>query len=267
MHSVAPKVEMIGNHFFSLKKHMLKNIITLFTIAAISATGIIYARPTYIADSMELKTTDYEPSTFVMATKISPTEYAIAGQSGQVIAQASESAAVDLAIAPQTVRTSVQQKQAIEATASAENLSAVVEPAVKPPDSDRAKAIGQSVTSKEIVATAKPVSQTMPYTPSPMPPSELDALFQKYGAEYGVSWEKLKAIAKCESGFNAAVVSKNGLYGGLFQYVASTWSGTRKQMGLDPNPDLRFNAEEAIRTTAYKISVGGTGPWPHCGKK
>jgi hypothetical protein len=36
-------------------------------------------------------------------------------------------------------------------------------------------------------------------------------------------------------------------------------------MGLNPDPELRFNAEEAIKTTAYKISRDGTGAWPVCG--
>jgi hypothetical protein len=35
-------------------------------------------------------------------------------------------------------------------------------------------------------------------------------------------------------------------------------------MGLDTNPDLRKNAEEAIRTAAYKILNGGRGAWPNC---
>lgn len=118
--------------------------------------------------------------------------------------------------------------------------------------------------------TPKPITQPSP-TPVPtapqLAPHELDALFQKYGTEYGVSWEKLKVIAKCESGYRANAIGGGGLYGGMYQYVASTWSATRKAMGLDPNPELRFNAEEAIRTTAWKIAHGGLGAWPVCGKK
>jgi hypothetical protein len=36
-------------------------------------------------------------------------------------------------------------------------------------------------------------------------------------------------------------------------------------MGLDANSDLRFNAEEAIKTAAFHISQGGQGAWPNCG--
>lgn len=103
---------------------------------------------------------------------------------------------------------------------------------------------------------------------APVPaPEELEQLFTKYSAEYGISSDALKIIANCESHYNPNALSKNGLYGGMFQFSASTWKSTRKAMGLDESPDLRFNAEEAIRTTAYKISKNGVGAWPHCGKK
>jgi hypothetical protein len=38
-------------------------------------------------------------------------------------------------------------------------------------------------------------------------------------------------------------------------------------MNLDPNPELRFNPEEAIKTAAFKISTVGFSPWPNCGKR
>lgn len=130
-------------------------------------------------------------------------------------------------------------------------------------------------------SAAVPVASPLPPTPQPspvptpspvpatpqLPPHELDALFQKYGTEYGVSWEKLKVMAQCESGMRANAIGGGGRYGGMYQYVASTWVATRNAMGLDSNPDLRFNAEEAIRTTAWKIAHGGLGAWPVCGKK
>lgn len=119
----------------------------------------------------------------------------------------------------------------------------------------------QKQNQQETIPAAVPI--TNPITA----PEELDALFEKYASEYGVSSTVLKHIAKCESHFNPAALSKNGLYGGMFQYSAPTWSSTRKAMGLDENPELRFNAEEAIRTSAFKIGNGGIGAWPTCGKK
>ncbi|MCA9370037.1 transglycosylase family protein [Candidatus Woesebacteria bacterium] len=135
---------------------------------------------------------------------------------------------------------------------------------------DMADRNNEGEVSPSPTPTPQPVATPTP-TPTPkpvvaqLPPHELDALFQKYGAEHGVSWEDLKNIARCESGFRAGVTSANGKYGGMYQYLASTWSATRNQMGLDPNPELRFNAEEAIRTTAWKIAHGGRGAWPVCG--
>jgi hypothetical protein len=52
----------------------------------------------------------------------------------------------------------------------------------------------------------------------------------------------------------------------MFQFLASTWSANRNSMGLDPNPELRFDAQESIKTTAFKISRDGVGAWPVCGR-
>jgi hypothetical protein len=52
----------------------------------------------------------------------------------------------------------------------------------------------------------------------------------------------------------------------MYQFSKETWMNTRSQMGQDNNPDLRFNAEEAIKTAAFKISRGGAGAWAVCAK-
>ena len=117
----------------------------------------------------------------------------------------------------------------------------------------------------ESVATVAPTPQavqTVEIVAANTAQSELDALFEKYGAEYGVDPNVLRSIAYCESTNNPAAV--NGPYAGLFQFVTSTWVANRNAMGLDPDPALRFDAEEAIRTAAYKISRDGTGAWPVC---
>ena len=90
----------------------------------------------------------------------------------------------------------------------------------------------------------------------------LEALFSKYGTEYHVDPNWLKKIAKCESNFNPNADS--GLYVGMFQFAAPTWSSTRTGMGFDPNPDLRRDAEESIRTAAYMLSHGRQNAWPNC---
>lgn len=118
--------------------------------------------------------------------------------------------------------------------------------------------------------TPTPVPPTETPTPSPLPtrvpasPAELDDYFKRFAEEYGIEEEVLRKIAVCESGYNAQ--SANGEYGGMYQFHTQSWQSTRSAMGADPNPDLRFNPEEAIRTAAYKISAHGTAAWPACSK-
>jgi hypothetical protein len=101
-----------------------------------------------------------------------------------------------------------------------------------------------------------------PYVPRIVTSAELEALFATYGAQYNIDPNWLKKIARCESNFNPNADS--GLYVGMFQFSAQTWSSTRSSMGLDPNPDLRRNAEESIRTAAFMLSRGRQNAWPVC---
>jgi soluble lytic murein transglycosylase-like protein len=114
------------------------------------------------------------------------------------------------------------------------------------------------------IPTATPEPTALP-TPAPTnpPAPELEAMFDKYSSEYGADKELMKKIARCESGFNTTS-NNSGMYLGMYQFSSSTWSANRNRMGLDPNPDLRTNPEEAIRTAAYMISKGGQGHWPNC---
>ena len=105
-------------------------------------------------------------------------------------------------------------------------------------------------------------SPTATPTPVPVTSSDLENWFSKYSGEYSVDREQLKKIAVCESGFNSQ--ARNGDYGGMYQFSTSSWQSTRASMSMDTNPDLRFNAEESIRTAAFKISTGGAGAWPSC---
>lgn len=99
-------------------------------------------------------------------------------------------------------------------------------------------------------------------TPTPMPTSAFEQYFDQYSAQYGVDKEVLKKIAYCESGAHPG--ANNGEYGGMFQYSVTTWEETRRLMGADPNPDLRFGAKESIETTAFKLSRGGDRAWANC---
>jgi len=101
----------------------------------------------------------------------------------------------------------------------------------------------------------------------PIAPAEIEAAIRQYATQYGANAEIMITIAKCESGFRAEALSPSGAYGGMYQFVASTWQSNRRAMGLDANPDLRFNAEEAIKTAAYKMGRDGYNAWPACSQK
>jgi beta-glucosidase-like glycosyl hydrolase len=121
-----------------------------------------------------------------------------------------------------------------------------------------------------IVITETPVPTptfTPTPTPKPMPKlyiGNLDSFFTKYSNQYSVSPDLLKRIANCESHFNSNSV--NGPYGGMFQFHEGTWMNIRRIMNENTDPNLRYNAEEAIKTAAFKISVNGAASWPNCSK-
>lgn len=102
------------------------------------------------------------------------------------------------------------------------------------------------------------------YKPIDKPVENYDVteIIRKYATEFGLNESDLISISYCESGFRPN--AQNGDYGGIFQFSTSTWQSNRKAMGLDPNPELRFNPEEAAKTAAFKMSRDGYGAWPAC---
>lgn len=162
------------------------------------------------------------------------------------------------------------QVEAFNIVQPASNPSPTSKPTITQESSDQV--LSEGLTIEEIIPTATPTPTNTPTptptntpTPTPQPivtSSDLESLFGKYAGEYSVDKELLKKIAKCESGFNAGASFLD--YGGMFQFSSSSWSSTRQQMNQDPNPDLRYNAEESIKTAAFKISVNGPSAWPSC---
>ncbi len=115
--------------------------------------------------------------------------------------------------------------------------------------------------SPTLALTPTPVT-TVSATPAQPIASVYDALFEQWSTHFGVDIQLLKYIARCESRFNPASVG--GIYGGLYQFSASTWKSTRNAMSHDPDPALRFDANEAIKTAAFKIANGGKSAWKNC---
>ena len=108
---------------------------------------------------------------------------------------------------------------------------------------------------------------TLTPTPTPFPQpvyntEQINALIKIYADQYGVDPNVLRYVAICESNFNPAAI--NGPYAGLYQFNPTTWENNRQLMGEDPSLDLRLNAEEAIKTAAFILSIGRGNIWPNC---
>ena len=114
--------------------------------------------------------------------------------------------------------------------------------------------------------TATPTTIPTPTpTQKPFTQEQLDGLLTQYANHDSVDRSLLRQIAACETGFRANAT--NWIYGGMYQFSPNTWSANRRTMGADPNPDLRFNAEESIKTAAFVLSTRGPSAWPNCSKR
>jgi soluble lytic murein transglycosylase-like protein len=117
------------------------------------------------------------------------------------------------------------------------------------------------------------LTPTPPHTPTlaPIPTpieavlnssAEIHGFMDRFSGQYGVDVNILRHIAVCESGFKTN--STNGVYAGLYQFSPSTWTNYRRQMGEDTDPNLRVNAEEAVQTAAFVLSINRAYIWPNC---
>ena len=79
------------------------------------------------------------------------------------------------------------------------------------------------------------------------------------GSADGLNWA---ALAQCESGGNASIVSSNGKYHGLYQFSVSTW----KAVGGSGLPSQASASEQTYRAKLL-YQRAGAGQWPVCGKK
>lgn len=77
-------------------------------------------------------------------------------------------------------------------------------------------------------------------------------------AVYGVSPDRLRSVARCESGLNPS--ASNGRYVGLFQFGTTLWS-TTPVSGLS-----RTDPYAASLAAAWAFSRGMASHWPVCGR-
>lgn len=159
-----------------------------------------------------------------------------------------------------------------------ENIKDTVAPEVKGVDSldenvDKKNDNGKTNISvtPTVAITNKPkndsnsTSQSNKLIPPDITPAtsqEINGFIERFSAQYNVDPNILRHIAVCESSFNPFAVNRN--YAGLFQFAPNTWRSNRVEMGEDADVNLRFNAEEAVQTAAYMLSVGKRSIWPVC---
>lgn len=119
-----------------------------------------------------------------------------------------------------------------------------------------------------LTPTPSPIpTPTFTPTPTPIPlptysSEEIHGFIERFAGQYAVNPNVLRHIAVCESGFNPEAQSLS--YAGLYQFGPRSWSRYRVRMGEDASTDLRFNAEEAVQTAAYVLSVNEAYIWPNC---
>ena len=113
-----------------------------------------------------------------------------------------------------------------------------------------------------ITSTPSPTETPTEKTLNVASSEEINGFIERFASQYGIDPHFLRHIAVCESGFNP--LAQNGSNLGLFQFTANTWISNRSEMGEETNPKLRLNAEEAVQTAAYMLSVGKRSAWPVC---
>lgn len=154
----------------------------------------------------------------------------------------------------------------LTASVAAEAVAEVPPTATPKPNGVKKKTVEATMVAAQASVSATPEPTKAPVVAVPVAaPADLEALFSQHAATHGVDPEIMKKIAQCESGMRPNAT--NGPYGGMFQFVSSTWVSNRKAMGKDTDPALRFNASEAIETAAFKMGRDGYGAWPSCSRK
>ncbi len=131
----------------------------------------------------------------------------------------------------------------------------------------------QPPTTQPPTTTTRPPTTTEPPTTTTEPPSTTtpatgplsEAAMRSLAASYfpAAEVEKAVLVAKCESGWNADVVSSNGLYGGLFQHAFSHWESRAASAGWAGADIFDPAANTAV---AARLLEGSSwdSHWPFC---
>ena len=88
------------------------------------------------------------------------------------------------------------------------------------------------------------------------------AAISRAAREFGVSFDFMLAIARCESGLNPSATNPSSGAAGLYQFLWPTFTAYSAQLWWAPHTWLSpYNPRAAARTAAYMISIGLAHQW------
>ena len=88
------------------------------------------------------------------------------------------------------------------------------------------------------------------------------AAIQRAAREFGVSFNLMLAIARCESGLNPGATNPSSGAAGLYQFLWPTFTAYSARLWWAPRTWLSpYNPRAAARTAAYMISLGLAHQW------
>lgn len=151
---------------------------------------------------------------------------------------------------------------AVQAAAPVEEAPAVEETPAAPAQEQTYEEPAQTEnTDTSYNNQSEETAQTAPVQQQPVqqPAPQTQNVSTSSNSNSGLNWG---ALAACESGGNASVVSSNGLYHGLYQFDAQTWQSVG---GSGVASDA--SAAEQTQRAQQLYDSRGSQPWPVCGAR
>lgn len=99
-----------------------------------------------------------------------------------------------------------------------------------------------------------------------LPREQVESLIDQYAGQYGVNAATMRAIIKCESGYNQLAKNRRSSAAGFAQFLDGTWRSAMKALGYSPSI-TQYDGEKNLEALAFVLSTQGTRPWnasKHC---
>lgn len=89
---------------------------------------------------------------------------------------------------------------------------------------------------------------------------QIETYIDQYAAQYQVNAAIMRAIIKCESGYNQLAKNSRSSAAGFAQFLDGTWRSAMKALGYD-TAITQYDGAKNIQALAYVLSTQGTRPW------